>query len=134
MRTAIVSDLHLGSTSGEDLLRDAGIRRAFLEKLDGADRLVLLGDIVELRELPLASVLKSAQAFFEELGEAMAGRTSCRSSRSPNRSRSSMRRQDYRGRPPNGCVRLGRSVDRHQDSLLRHQRSCSTSLIGRLGV
>jgi Calcineurin-like phosphoesterase len=74
MRTAIISDLHLGNAHGEDLLRDAEIRRALLEELDGAERLVLLGDVLELRELPLATVLKSARPFFEELGEAMAGR------------------------------------------------------------
>jgi UDP-2,3-diacylglucosamine pyrophosphatase LpxH len=74
MRTAIVSDLHLGSAFGEDLLRDAETRRGLLEQLERADRLVLLGDVLELRELPLAPVLESARPFFEELGEAMAGR------------------------------------------------------------
>ena len=74
MRTAIVSDLHLGSGTGEDLLRDAEIRRVLLAELAGADRLVLLGDALELRELPLATVLASARPFFEELGEAMAGK------------------------------------------------------------
>ncbi len=74
MRTAIVSDLHLGDVFGEDLLRDADVRRVLLEQLAGADRLVLLGDVLELRELPFATVLESAQPFFEELGEAMAGR------------------------------------------------------------
>jgi Calcineurin-like phosphoesterase superfamily domain len=74
MRTAIISDLHLGSAFGEDLLRDAKVREVLLAELDAADRLVLLGDALELRELPLATALKSAQRFFEELGEAMAGR------------------------------------------------------------
>jgi calcineurin-like phosphoesterase family protein len=74
MRTAIVSDLHLGSGFGEDLLRVPDIRRVLIERLAGADRLVLLGDVLELRELPLATVLESAKPFFEELGEAMAGR------------------------------------------------------------
>jgi len=74
VRTAIVSDLHLGSAFGEDLLRDAAIRRTLLEELVGAERLVLLGDVLELRELPLAIALKSAKTFFEELGESMAGR------------------------------------------------------------
>jgi Calcineurin-like phosphoesterase len=74
MRTAIVSDLHLGSHMGEDVLRDAGIRRLLIEELSDADRLVLLGDALELRELPLATVLDSARPFFEEIGEAMAGR------------------------------------------------------------
>lgn len=74
MRTAIVSDLHLGSAFGEDLLRDQAIRRMLLEEVAGADRLVLLGDVLELRELPLPAVLDRARPFFEELGEAMAGR------------------------------------------------------------
>jgi hypothetical protein len=73
VRTAIVSDLHLGSAFGEDLLRDNGIRRALFDEISGADRLVLLGDVLELRELPLATVLDGARTFFEELGEAMAG-------------------------------------------------------------
>lgn len=74
MRTAIVSDLHLGSGFSEDLLRDAEIRSMLLDKLAGADRLVLLGDVIELRELPLANALGSAKEFFEEVGETMAGR------------------------------------------------------------
>jgi Calcineurin-like phosphoesterase superfamily domain len=75
MRTAIVSDLHLGSAFGEDLLRDAEIRRALLDELAGADRLVLLGDALELRELPLATVLAAARPFFEQLGETMRRRS-----------------------------------------------------------
>jgi Calcineurin-like phosphoesterase superfamily domain len=74
MRTAIVSDLHLGNAYGEDLLRDAAVRRVLLEEVAGADRLVLLGDVIELRELPLPSVLDAARPFFEELGEALPGR------------------------------------------------------------
>ncbi len=74
MRTAIVSDLHLGTAKGEDLARDSEIRRILLEEISSADRLVLLGDALELRELPLAQVLRAVQPFFEELGEAMAGR------------------------------------------------------------
>jgi UDP-2,3-diacylglucosamine pyrophosphatase LpxH len=72
--TAIVSDLHLGSAPGEDLARDSAIRQVLLGEIAGADRVVLLGDVLELRELPLARVLESVQPFFEELGEAMAGR------------------------------------------------------------
>ncbi|HEY7950512.1 MAG TPA: metallophosphoesterase [Solirubrobacterales bacterium] len=74
MRTAIVSDLHLGSAGGEDLLRDLAIRKTLLEEIGGADRLVLLGDALELRELQLPRVLEIAQPFFEDLGRAMAGR------------------------------------------------------------
>jgi Calcineurin-like phosphoesterase len=74
MRTAIVSDLHLGNSYGEDLLRDPGVRGTLFEEIAGADRLVLLGDVLELRELPLPSVLEIVRPFFEELGGAMAGR------------------------------------------------------------
>jgi Calcineurin-like phosphoesterase len=74
VRTAIVSDLHLGSATGEDLGRDPKIRRALIEEVAGADRLVLLGDVLELRELPLAQVLEIVRPFFGELGEAMPGR------------------------------------------------------------
>lgn len=74
MRTAIVSDLHLGNAFGEDLARDPALRRTLLEEVSAADRLLLLGDAVELRERPLAVALESARGFFEELGEAMAGR------------------------------------------------------------
>lgn len=74
MRTAIVSDLHLGSAFGEDVLRDAGIRRVLLEGIGEADRLILLGDAIELRELPLAESLERARPFFEDLGEAFPGR------------------------------------------------------------
>ncbi len=74
MRTAIVSDLHLGSATGEDLARDATIRRVLLDEVSSADRLVLLGDAIELRELPLARVVEAVRPFFEELGKAMAGK------------------------------------------------------------
>jgi len=74
VRTAIVSDLHLGSASGEDLGRDPAMRQILLEEIREADRLVLLGDVLELRELPMARVLETVRPFFEELGEAMAGR------------------------------------------------------------
>ncbi len=74
MRTAIVSDLHLGSAFGEDVAREESVRRPLIEEVAGADRLVLLGDVLELREKPLAATLSSARPFFEELGAAMAGR------------------------------------------------------------
>jgi len=71
MRTAIVSDLHLGVASDEDVLRDPAVRRLLLEEIAGADRLVLLGDAIELRNLPLGPSLERARSFFEELGEAI---------------------------------------------------------------
>jgi UDP-2,3-diacylglucosamine pyrophosphatase LpxH len=74
MRTAIVSDLHLGAAGGEDVLRDPAARRVLLEEIGGADRVVLLGDVVELRDLALGVALDSARPFFEELGEVVGDR------------------------------------------------------------
>jgi len=74
MRTAILSDLHLGVASGEDVLRQPEVRRLLLEEIAGADRVVLLGDVVELRDLALGAALDSARPFFEELGAALAER------------------------------------------------------------
>jgi Calcineurin-like phosphoesterase len=74
MRTAILSDLHLGVTSGEDVLRQPEVRRLLFEEIAGADRVVLLGDVVELRDLALGAALDSARPFFEELGAALGER------------------------------------------------------------
>jgi hypothetical protein len=71
MRTAIVSDLHLGTINGSDLLRDPTIRAILLGELRGAERLILLGDALELRERPLGAVLEHALPFFRELGAAL---------------------------------------------------------------
>ncbi|HEY0317427.1 MAG TPA: metallophosphoesterase family protein [Solirubrobacterales bacterium] len=74
MRTAIVSDLHLGAASGGDVLRDAGVRRTLLAEIGDADRVVLLGDVVELRDRPLGPALDLARPFFEDLGAALGDR------------------------------------------------------------
>jgi UDP-2,3-diacylglucosamine pyrophosphatase LpxH len=74
MRTAILSDLHLGAASGEDVLRDPALRRVLLDEIGDADRVVLLGDVVELRDLALGVALGSARPFFEELGEELGDR------------------------------------------------------------
>ena len=74
MRTVVVSDLHLGALGGTDVARDGEEREALVEALSGADRVVLLGDVVELRERPLADSLEVARPVFEQLGRALAGR------------------------------------------------------------
>jgi Calcineurin-like phosphoesterase len=71
MRTAIISDLHLGVASDEDVLRDPEVRRLLLAEIAGADRVVLLGDVIELRNLPVGPSLARARPFFIELGEAL---------------------------------------------------------------
>src|ERR1700740_716272 len=74
MRTLLISDLHLGSQSGSDLLRDAPLRAPLLELAAGADRVVLLGDLLELGHGPAPGALAAAAPFFEALGAALAGR------------------------------------------------------------
>lgn len=74
MRTLIVSDLHLGSLSGSDLLRRAALREPLLEAVTRVDRVVLLGDVLELRHGPLRDAMDAARPFFEDLGRALAGR------------------------------------------------------------
>jgi hypothetical protein len=74
MRTAVISDLHLGLLSGGDVARDPDVRRILLDELAGADRVVLLGDVVELREHSIGASLESARPFFEELGAAIGER------------------------------------------------------------
>ncbi|HEY1688634.1 MAG TPA: metallophosphoesterase [Solirubrobacteraceae bacterium] len=74
MRTLIVSDLHLGSKSRSDVLRLAHVRAALIDALRDVDRLVLLGDVIELRHGPRASALRAAGPVLQELGAAMAGK------------------------------------------------------------
>ena len=74
MRTAVVSDLHLGGLAGADLARHGEPLEALVAAVSGADRVVLLGDAVELRERPVADALEIARPLFEALGRALAGR------------------------------------------------------------
>jgi hypothetical protein len=72
-RTLIISDLHLGGLSGIDLLRRPELRAALLDELDGVDRLVLLGDVLELRHGPPHDALLAARSFFEDVGRVLGG-------------------------------------------------------------
>jgi predicted phosphodiesterase len=74
MKTAVISDLHLGCRSHTWLLSRPDAREILAESLESADRLVLLGDLLELRESPLADVLEAAAPALEAIGRAMAGR------------------------------------------------------------
>ncbi|HEY4428010.1 MAG TPA: hypothetical protein VGN08_07385 [Solirubrobacteraceae bacterium] len=74
MRTLIVSDLHLGSVSGADVLRRAELRAPLVEAASSADRVVLLGDVLELRHGPLREAMAAARPIFEDLGRVLAGR------------------------------------------------------------
>jgi hypothetical protein len=74
MRTLVLSDLHLGSASRSDLLRREELRAPLLELASQVDRVVLLGDVLELRHGPPREALAVARPFFEELGQALTGR------------------------------------------------------------
>src|SRR5579875_3346826 len=74
MADLVISDLHLGSRSRADLLRLAEIRAPLLERLRDADRVVLLGDVIELRHGPAREALEAAEPFLRELGQAAAGK------------------------------------------------------------
>jgi hypothetical protein len=72
--TALISDLHLGAGSRADVLRRRAVQDRLFDALADVDRLVLLGDTIELRDLPLGRSLDDSREFFRRLGEAMAGR------------------------------------------------------------
>jgi predicted phosphodiesterase len=74
MTTLVVSDLHLGAQSGTDVARRPELRAPLLEALEGVDHLVLLGDVLELRDGPRDSALEAARGFFEDLGAALGDR------------------------------------------------------------
>lgn len=74
MRTAVISDLHLGTLPGNDLLRRPDMRESLFAAAADADRLVVLGDLVELREAPVGHALTAAYEFAEHLNAAFAGR------------------------------------------------------------
>jgi Calcineurin-like phosphoesterase len=72
MRTLVISDLHLGGRTGVDILRrEPETREPLLEEVARADRLVLLGDTLELRHGPARDALADAQPVLEALGEAL---------------------------------------------------------------
>jgi UDP-2,3-diacylglucosamine pyrophosphatase LpxH len=74
VRTLIVSDLHVGDRAGNDVLRRDGVAQALVKALEGVDRLVLLGDTLELRNRPVGAVLADAEPIFRLLGGALAGK------------------------------------------------------------
>ncbi len=70
-RTLVISDLHIGSRLGRDTLRRPAVLSALLERLAEVDRLVLLGDTVELLEGRPNKAMAAAQPVLEAIGAAM---------------------------------------------------------------
>lgn len=71
MRTLVISDLHLGARRPVDILRRPEPLDALCAGLAGVDRLVLLGDVLELRHGPLREALAAARPVFEAIGAAL---------------------------------------------------------------
>ena len=60
MTTAVISDLHLGAVSDADVARRPEVVERLAAALSRADRLVVLGDLLELRERRADEVLELA--------------------------------------------------------------------------
>jgi hypothetical protein len=74
VRTLVVSDLHLGARLGHDVLRRPVALHHLLEALRDVDRLVLLGDVVELVGRP-EEAMEVAEPVLRAIGERLgAGR------------------------------------------------------------
>ncbi len=71
MRTLIISDLHIGVRGGTDVLARPAALDALLTRLHGVDRLVLLGDTLELRHGPARDALARAEPIMRAIGGAL---------------------------------------------------------------
>ncbi|MET0604703.1 MAG: metallophosphoesterase, partial [Baekduia sp.] len=69
MRTLVISDLHLGGRLGRDVLRHPEALALLLDAFDGIDRLVLLGDVIELAEGRPRQALELAEPILRAIGE-----------------------------------------------------------------
>ena len=58
----MISDLHLGQSGGISVLERPAPLAALLKALDGYDRLVLLGDVVELQEVHAVALVSRRRA------------------------------------------------------------------------
>jgi UDP-2,3-diacylglucosamine pyrophosphatase LpxH len=68
VRTLVVSDLHLGSRRGHDVLTRPAPLARLLDALEGIEHLVLLGDIVELAEGRSVQALAVAEPVLRAIG------------------------------------------------------------------
>jgi UDP-2,3-diacylglucosamine pyrophosphatase LpxH len=74
VRTLIISDLHLGHHRGHDMLRRPAAQERLWTALQEIDRLVLLGDTVELMTRRSRAAMTIAEPIMRELGHRMTGR------------------------------------------------------------
>jgi hypothetical protein len=73
LATLVVSDLHIGTSAELDLLRRPELRAVLAGRLRAGDvdRLVVLGDALELREVPVHAAADAAEPVFADLGAAL---------------------------------------------------------------
>jgi UDP-2,3-diacylglucosamine pyrophosphatase LpxH len=71
VRTLVISDLHLGDRRRRDVLRLTAVRERLLETLGGVDRLVLLGDTLELMRRHPERAMAIAEPVMRELRHAL---------------------------------------------------------------
>ncbi len=69
--TLLISDLHLGGRLNTDILRARAPRERLKERLAEADRVILLGDILEFRHSPQRDSLRRGLPVLGELGHAI---------------------------------------------------------------
>jgi hypothetical protein len=67
----VISDLHLGASTRTDLLRRPELREPLIGAVRGVDRVVVLGDGIELRDGPQREAIGVAGPLYEELGAAL---------------------------------------------------------------
>jgi hypothetical protein len=72
VRTLVISDLHLGARLRRDVLRRGAPLQALLDALAGVDRLVLLGDVVELLEHRPDEAMEVAEPVLRAIGSRLA--------------------------------------------------------------
>ncbi len=71
MATLVLSDLHLGSRLRHDVLTQPEPLRRLLEALEGIERLVLLGDVVELLEGRAERAMSAAKPILRLIGRTL---------------------------------------------------------------
>jgi hypothetical protein len=69
--TLVVSDLHLGARTGADVLRRPAPLERLTTRLAGVERLVLLGDLLELRHGPVRDALSIARPVLHAIATAL---------------------------------------------------------------
>ncbi len=71
MKTLVISDLHLGSLLERDVLRRPAALALLEEQVAECDRLVLLGDTLELLEGRPQAAAAAGRAVLRRLGDAL---------------------------------------------------------------